>query len=122
MHALVIEDDSLIAMFIEDELRALGFTSVDTAASEADALAAARRRTPDLITSDGRLEQGSGVAAVQSIRATGAVPVIFCTGDPEQARRSLPETIILEKPFSAAQLARAVGQATARPSSVPSTL
>ena len=31
MHALVIEDDAITAMLIEDELREIGFKSVDTA-------------------------------------------------------------------------------------------
>lgn len=35
MHALIIEDESLVAMAIEDALRACGFTSFDNAVSAA---------------------------------------------------------------------------------------
>ena len=108
MHALVIEDDAVTAMLIEDELRDLGFTSVDIAASEEEAIAAVARRCPDLVTSDGRLLTGSGIGAVRRIRASVAVPVIFFTGDPERARHCLPAAPIIEKPFTIAQFVAAV--------------
>ena len=41
MHALIIEDESLIAMTIEHTLRDCGFTSFDFAASSEAAIAAA---------------------------------------------------------------------------------
>jgi CheY-like chemotaxis protein len=55
MHALIIEDEPLIAMLIEDCLRLLGYDSIQFAATEAEAVAAASMRCPDLITSDVRL-------------------------------------------------------------------
>ena len=114
MHALVIEDDAITAMFIEDELRDLGYSTVDTVSTEQEAIAAVAKRCPDLVTSDGSLLMGSGVDAVRKIRASVSVPVIFITGDPENARRCLPSAPVLEKPFSVAQLIAAVRQA--RPS------
>lgn len=108
MHALVIEDDAVTAMLIEEELRDLGFDSVDTASSEAEAIEAVARRCPDLVTSDGSLLSGDGISAVRRIRASLLVPVIFITGDAQQARRSLPGAPVLEKPFSRAALASAV--------------
>lgn len=111
MHALVIEDDAVTAMLIEDELRDLGFTSVDLAATEEEAILAVARRCPDLVTSDGSLLTGSGVAAVRKIRASVAVPVVFITGDPERARHCMPTAPILEKPFTVAQIVAAVGLA-----------
>ena len=55
MHALIIEDDALLAMMIEDELRELGFTSVVTASTEEEAVSSIAMRCPDLVTSDGSL-------------------------------------------------------------------
>lgn len=110
MHALIIEDDSIIAMMIEDELRDLGFRSVDCASTEEEAITAAARTCPDLITSDGSLVAGSGAGAVHRIRAAFAVPVIFITGDPAKARNCVAGAPVLEKPFSIAQLAAAVEQ------------
>ncbi len=108
MHALVIEDDEITAMLIEDELRELGFNSVETASTEEQALAAANRRCPDLITSDGSLTAGSGVSAVRKIRRCCPVPVIFITGDPQAARHAVPEAPILEKPFTMLQFINAI--------------
>ena len=113
MHALVIEDDAVTAMLIEDELRDLGFSSVDVAATEEEAISAVARRCPDLVTSDGSLLAGSGVTAVRKIRASVAVPVIFITGDPERAHHCLPAAPILEKPFTIAQFVAAVELARA---------
>lgn len=119
MHALIIEDEPLIALLIEDRLRALGYGSVDFAASEADAVAAARRRCPDLITSDVRLAAGCGIAAVSAICNGRPIPVVFITGTPADVRERLGDVVVLEKPFVAAELERAVA-ASARPQPCPS--
>lgn len=111
MHALIIEDDAVIAMLIEDELRDLGFSSVDCAASESEAIEAVARRCPDLVTSDGSLLSGSGIRAVRTIRSSLSVPVIFITADPDGARRSHPGVPVVEKPFSVRQLITAVERA-----------
>lgn len=111
MHALIIEDDAVTAMFIEDELRDLGFTSVDTASTEHEAISAVAQHRPDLVTSDSSLLMGSGISAVRKIRASHSAPVIFITGDPESARRCYPEAPVLEKPFTICQLLNAVEQA-----------
>lgn len=110
MHALVIEDDPIIAMLIEDELHELGYRTVDLASSEEEAIAAVAQTCPDLITSDGSLIAGSGAGAVRRIRASLKVPVIFITGDPQRARDCVPGAPILDKPFSIAQLVAAVDQ------------
>lgn len=114
MHALIIEDDPIIAMLIEEELRELGFSSVDCTSTENEAIAAVARTSPDLITSDGSLIAGSGASAVRRIRATFAVPVIFITGDPAKTRDCAPGTCVLEKPFSIEQLVAAVEQVQPR--------
>jgi len=108
MHALVIEDDPIIAMLIEDELHELGYRTVELASSEEEAIAAVAQTCPDLITSDGSLIAGSGAGAVRRIRASLKVPVIFITGDPERARDYVPGMPVLEKPFSIWQLIAAV--------------
>lgn len=110
MHALVIEDDAVTAMLIEDELHDLGFTSVDVAATEDEALAAVASRCPDFVTSDGSLLRGSGLRAVSQIRKHLAVPILFITGDAGAARRHMPGAPVLEKPFSLTQFVNAVQQ------------
>jgi DNA-binding response OmpR family regulator len=110
MHALIIEDDALSAMLMEDELRDNGFTSCDTAPTEEDAITSVAIRWPDLVISDGSLLGGSGISAVKRIRDSAQVPVIFVTGDPENARRHMPGTPVIGKPFSIYELARAIEQ------------
>jgi CheY-like chemotaxis protein len=114
LHALVIEDDPIIAMMIEDELRELGYRTVDVASTEEEAIIAVSRTCPDLITSDGALIAGSGAGAVRRIRASLRVPVIFITGDPERARDCIPDAPVIEKPFSISQFAAAVEHAQPR--------
>ena len=108
MHALIIEDEALVAMQIEDHLRAIGYGSVDFAVTELEAVAAARRHCPDLITSDVRLAAGCGIAAVAAICSHRAVPVLFITASAPDVRRRMAGAAVVAKPFAAADLKRAL--------------
>ncbi len=101
MHALIIEDESLIALAIEDALRDCGFTSFDFAVSTDAAVAAATRRCPNLITADVKLAPGCGIDAVQSICSEVPIPVLFITGSAAEVRTRMPRHSLIEKPFSA---------------------
>ena len=101
MHALIIEDESLIAMAIEDALRGCGFTSFDIAVSAEEAVTAAAGNCPDLITADVELRPGCGITAVQSICSDRRIPVLFITGSPGEVRIRMPGHALVEKPFSA---------------------
>ena len=104
MHALIIEDESLIALAIEEALRGCGFDSFDNAVSADQAVELAARRCPDLITADVRLRPGSGITAVESICSAQPIPVLFITGSPDEVRIRMPENAMMEKPFSADHL------------------
>lgn len=108
MHALIIEDESLIAMAIEDALRGCGFTSFDFAVSAEEAVTAASRKCPDLITADVELRPGCGITTVQSICSEQPVPVIFVTGSPGDVRIRMPGHPLVEKPFSAHHIVDAI--------------
>ena len=101
MHALIIEDESLIAMAIEDALRGCGFTSFDVAVSADEAVASAARKCPDLITADVELRPGCGITTVQSLCSEQPIPVLFITGSPGEVRIRMPGHALVEKPFSA---------------------
>lgn len=111
MHALVIEDQFLIATLIEDELADLGYTSCDIVDSEAAAIEAARARCPDIITADDRLNQGSGVAAVEAICGEQIIPVVFIVGDPGGIELPVSYAAVVGKPFGGARLREAVKEA-----------
>ena len=108
MHALIIEDEPLIALLIEDRLRALGYVTFDFAATETEAVAAATRRCPDLITSDVRLPEGCGIAAVETICGGGPIPVVFITATAWQVRQRMRDAAVVEKPFVPGELDRAL--------------
>ena len=108
MHALIIEDESLIAMAIEDALRDCGFTSFDLAASAEEAVAAAAHNCPDLITADVELRPGCGITAVQSICSEQPIPVLFITGSPGEVRIRMPGHALVEKPFEEGHIMEAI--------------
>ena len=112
-YALIIEDRALIAHMIETELLEYGFQSVTAATSEQDAIRMAEQQCPDLITADDRLASGSGINAVRRICRDQALPVIFITADPEPIRRQIPDAVIVEKPFTHAELRGAIPLAVA---------
>lgn len=108
MHALIIEDETLIAMAIEEALRSCGFTSFDIAVSGEEAVAAAIRNCPDLVTADVELRPGCGITAVQSICSERPIPVLFITGSPAEVRIRMPGHALIEKPFDAGSIMEAI--------------
>lgn len=106
-HALVIEDEILIAMEIEDLLKAQGFATVDIADSPMEALDRALRRKPDLITADYRIVDGTGVEAVKMIMAhLGPIPVVYVTGH-ATALAEQADDLVVQKPILPLALAGA---------------
>lgn len=108
MHALIIEDESLIAMAIEDALGGCGFTSFDFAISADEAVSLAERKCPDLITADVELRPGCGITAVQSICCELPIPVVFITGSPAKVRVRMPDHELIEKPFNSDRVIAAI--------------
>ena len=99
-HVLVIEDDFLIADHIIQLIERAGGTSFDQAASQDEAIDAARLRPPSIIMSDVNLSAGTGPAAVEAIILEhGPTPVIFVTGTREACHVSRPSMIVLDKPI-----------------------
>ena len=109
-HALVIEDEILIAMEIEHQLEELGFSSIDLADTPSGALASATAHRPDLITADMRILGGTGIEAVEAItQALGPVPVVYITGNREMLS-NLENKIVIDKPMGPHDLAEAYGR------------
>lgn len=115
MHALIIEDEPMIAMGIEDILRGCGFNSFDLASSPNAAFEAVSRVCPDLITSDVQLMPGSGIDTVMTICSHTPIPVIFITGNVSDVTKRMPETVALAKPFTETNLRHAVVMAMTEP-------
>lgn len=112
-HALIIEDEAIIALEVEGLLSDLGFTSFDVADCPAQAVAAALARRPDLVTADYRIVDGTGLEAVAAIvRAIGKVPVIYVTGNPDVVLRHGLAPVV-DKPITPRALAAACRQVNA---------
>ena len=114
-HALVIEDNPLIAMMIEENLVEHGYDSVEIATSQEQALKLSTARGPDLITVDDELDSGTGVDTIREICRHQAIPVVFITAEPVVITTSIPNAIIVLKPFSRPQLSAAIEAAVHAP-------
>ncbi|WP_267397643.1 MULTISPECIES: response regulator [unclassified Sphingomonas] len=100
-HVLIIEDEPMIALFLQDILEEAGATSFAVAATEHDAVSLALQQRPSVITSDMRLLKGTGPRAVEQItQQIGKVPVIFISANPELCSWPNPPIAVLAKPFS----------------------
>ncbi len=107
-HVLIIEDEVLVALDLEALLAQQGASSFAFAASEAEAVSEARRRRPELITSDVVLQSGTGPRAVKVIQEElGPLPVIFITATPEACVPCDPPARVLSKPLQEASISQA---------------
>ena len=112
MHALIIEDELLIALLLEDLLRDQGYDSFAFAVTEDQAVAAADQAWPDLITADVHLRSGSGIAAIRRI-SNGRVPaVVYITGSRPDLD-GVAGAVIVDKPIDETNLRTAVDQVRA---------
>jgi DNA-binding response OmpR family regulator len=104
MHALIIEDEALVAQLIEDILLDQGFQTIDFAVCADDAVAAVRSRKPTLITSDVQLIESNGIDAIELILSFHVPRVIFVTSSPQEVRYRMPHMPVVTKPFAARDL------------------
>jgi len=108
MHALIIEDDTVIAEFIARGLREAGF-AVDVAADGKEGLEAALTGEPDVAIVDLMLPGRDGLSVIDELRRQGrSTPVLILS-----ARRSVDDRVrglqaggddYLTKPFAFAEL------------------
>ncbi len=108
---LIAEDEAVVAELLSEVLTELGHDVCAIAATEAEAVAAAARRRPDLMIVDARLGSGSGISAVEQITRSGFIPHIFVSGDRLGGQSLLPGAVVLQKPFTEHDLKRAIQRA-----------
>lgn len=110
-HVLIIEDETFVAMAIQEMLEGEGATSFDFAVTQAEAVEAALSRRPGLITSDVKLIEGTGPRAVAEIHEKlGDVPVIFISATLAECEPCGPPGIVLTKPVCKDALCEAFRQ------------
>jgi DNA-directed RNA polymerase specialized sigma24 family protein len=110
---LIIEDETLIAMDIEELVEQLGHRVLGVARTHRDAVTLVRAKRPGLILADIQLADGSsGLDAVNELLQSFEVPVIFITAYPERfltGERPEP-AFLIAKPFQPATVSAVISQ------------
>lgn len=112
---MIIEDEAIIAMDIRAIVEDMGHAITGIARTRKEAVALARRTSPDLILADIQLaDNSSGIDAVNDILAGFPdMPVVFITAFPERlltGQRPEP-AFLITKPYAEDQVRSAVSQA-----------
>jgi CheY-like chemotaxis protein len=111
---LIIEDETFIAMDLEELIQSLGHHPIGVARTHSEAVSLARAKRPGLVLADIQLADGSsGLDAVNELLKSFEVPVIFITAYPERfltGERPEP-AFLIAKPFQPATVSAVVSQA-----------
>jgi CheY-like chemotaxis protein len=111
---LVVEDEPMIRLLLDDMLTELGYSMAAEAGRLDEALTVAKQAEFDLAILDVNLN-GEPVTPVVDVLVERRVPFVFVSG---YAQRGIPEghskTPLLQKPFQAEGLARALATVAAK--------
>lgn len=122
LRALVVDDDPDIRDLLSMVLDGLGL-EVEVAATGADALSAARRWRPDLVTLDMTLPDADGAEVCRELRTFTDAKVVMISGrDTDAARLAGLEAGVDEqiaKPFSPRELRARVTALLEQPRAAP---
>jgi two-component system, response regulator PdtaR len=112
--ALIVEDETMIALSLEADMRALGFDMCDLATNGQQASRLAMSNRPDVVLMDVNLEGGrEGIEVARWLRKMCEAPVVFVTGctdgaTVERIHQQVPGAPVLPKPVWSDRLADAV--------------
>jgi two-component system, response regulator PdtaR len=121
LRIMVVEDEAVVAALLAEVLEGMGHEVCAIEGTEAGAVTAAIGCEPDLMIVDARLNEGSGIAAVDRILRRSFVPHVFVSGDLSRVRKFKPSAVMLQKPFRESDLASAIQRALAGAVLVPET-
>jgi two-component system chemotaxis response regulator CheY len=118
MRILVVDDSKAMRSVVIRAVKGAGYAdlSFDEASNGAEALAAIRSSTPDLVLTDWNMPEMSGIEFLEALRAEGSpVRVGFVTSEQnpailERAHRA-GALFVLAKPFTADVLQAALAKA-----------
>jgi two-component system, response regulator PdtaR len=121
-HALIVEDEVMIALGLQTELEALGFEVGGLAANARQAISLAMDHKPDLVVMDIYLNGArDGIEAARSLRETFGAQIVFVTaytdddGIMERIHKQVPDAPVLPKPLYGDRLATAIEQLQLQP-------
>jgi len=106
---LIVEDESVVALDIDDHLQSLGYQVVGRATTGAQAVSLALEQQPDLILMDIKLKGDlDGVESAERILAQVDIPIIFLTAYADTATLQRAKNIepfgYILKPFEGREL------------------
>ena len=105
---LVVEDEALIAMFLEDLLRDHGCVVVGPVHDVESALGLVRSTPIDAAILDLNIAGRTAYPVADALR-TISVPIVFCTGSGRDELRQVDQSsVVLRKPFVAADVMQAL--------------
>jgi response regulator of citrate/malate metabolism len=117
--ALIVEDEILIALALEAEVKDLGFDVCGLAANARQAIAMAMEGKPDLAVMDIYLNGArDGIETARVLRDLCGVSVVFVTaysddeGLTERIQQQVPNAPVLTKPLYGHRLADAIAEAS----------
>jgi response regulator of citrate/malate metabolism len=117
--ALIVEDEILIALALEAEMKDLGFDVCGLAANARQAIAMAMEDEPDLAVMDIYLNGArDGIETARVLRDLCGVQVVFVTaysddeGLTERIQQQVPNAPVLTKPLYGHRLADAIAKAS----------
>jgi response regulator NasT len=115
---LIAEDNDLVSLTLEEQLKGLGYDVVGIARNGAEAVTLANRLKPDLIMMDIRMPEMEGTEAAARIRDQMPVPIIMLTAyaDKDTVRKAEAAGALayLVKPVNEVELPPAINIAMAR--------
>lgn len=87
MLILIVEDEAIVAAFLQGTLEEAGYATLGPVGTERDALALAGPARPDLALVDISLRNGdSGIDVARRLRLRWSIPSLFVSGEVEMAR------------------------------------
>jgi DNA-binding response OmpR family regulator len=110
LKVLIVEDDLMLADFSEEILVEHGYEVSGIARTVTEAVALARRCTPDLVILDLRLADGGlGTEVVAQLSPSGRPGILYVTGNMSQlALTSADGDACLSKPYRSMDLLRSL--------------
>jgi CheY-like chemotaxis protein len=110
LRVLIVEDESLLALLLEDMLGDLGCTVVGTASTVAAAIDAIPKVDVAAAILDIKLGNEKSYAVAEALAARG-VPFVFATGYGDvELEEPWQDRPVLQKPFAQNQLADLLGR------------
>ncbi len=116
--AIIVEDETFVALHLETVLQDLGLEVCEIVATGGDAVETTMLLEPDIIFMDINLRGDiDGVEAARLIRATSATPIVFVTAYSDQATRARVDAVardapVVQKPPMTSALLAAIRKVT----------